>query len=215
MPPRTLEETGRHESDEDTPLLKMKVDTMQKTVEPTASILQEIMIQSQTTLPTLQSLVLTKIPWFISLRFVGGMGAPELAAAALATTLCNVTGMALSVGLSSGLGTLAGQAKGELSSRMRQEKRERINLDMTEDANLKAESHPDLPNNDEPITSIIFLWRGMVIQLLVIVPVALWWLSGVENTLVYLGQARTLSAMTQDYLRVLAPGLMAYSIGWT
>ena len=73
--------------------------------------------QLTTAIPTLYTMVLYKIPWLISLRFVGGLGAEELAAAALATTICNVTGMSLSVGLSSALTTLASQAKGELLTR--------------------------------------------------------------------------------------------------
>lgn len=59
-------------------------------------------------------MLLYKFPWLISLRFVGGIGAEELAAAALAATLCNVTGLSLSVGLSSALTTLTGQARGDL-----------------------------------------------------------------------------------------------------
>ena len=42
------------------------------------------------------------------------LGSDALAAAALATTLCNVTGMSFAVGLSFGLSTLTGQAKGDL-----------------------------------------------------------------------------------------------------
>ena len=58
-------------------------------------------------------MLLYKVPWILSLRFVGHSGSQELAAAALATTLCNVTGMSLSVGLSSALTTLTGQARGD------------------------------------------------------------------------------------------------------
>jgi hypothetical protein len=174
-----------------------------------------MIVQSETALPTLQSMVLTKIPWLISLRFVGGMGAPELAAAALATTLCNVTGMSLSVGLSSALSTLSGQAKGELLARMLHEKRRRVSFDMAQSVDLSGEVNGLVAANHEPITSIIFFWRGMVIQLSLIVPVALWWVMGVKKTLLQLGQTELLSTMTETYLQVLAPGLLGYSIGWT
>ena len=215
MPPQVLEEEARPcAANEDTPLLRKDADAHMTWVK---NIVNEIIVQSETALPALQSMVFTKIPWFISLRFVGGMGAPQLAAAALATTLCNVTGMALSVGLSSALSTLSGQARGELISRMKHDKRCRISFDMTQSAGVAISPEPmiDSPSKDEPITTIIFFWRGMVIQMCVMLPVAIWWLTGVESTLLHLGQTQLLSTMTQDYLRVLAPGLIGYSIGWT
>ena len=128
MSPRVLEDERQYAENEDTPLLIVKDDNANKSL--VAKIFHEMVVQSETALPALQSMVFTKIPWFISLRFVGGMGAPQLAAAALATTLCNVTGMALSDGLSSALSTLSGQAKGELVSRMLHDKRRRISFDV-------------------------------------------------------------------------------------
>ena len=131
MPP----ETRQHTAHEDTPLLVGRSDCADESdLNATekywfANPLQEMVVQSKTALPTLQSMVLTRIPWLISLRFVGGMGAPQLAAAALATTLCNVTGMSLSVGLSSALSTLSGQAKGELISRIIHDKQRRVSVD--------------------------------------------------------------------------------------
>ena len=219
MPP----ETRQHTAHEDTPLLVGRSDCADESdLNATekywfANPLQEMVVQSKTALPTLQSMVLTRIPWLISLRFVGGMGAPQLAAAALATTLCNVTGMSLSVGLSSALSTLSGQAKGELISRIIHDKQRRVSVDMTQSPGVTRSSEPiiDSPSNDEPITTIVFFWRGMVIQLCVMMPVAIWWLTGIESTLLHLGQTQLLSTMTQDYLRVLAPGLIGYSIGWT
>ena len=214
MPPRVLDkEAPQFAAKEDTPLLIGR--DVHANIPWVAKIFNEMIVQSETALPALQSMVFTKIPWFISLRFVGGMGAPQLAAAALATTLCNVTGMALSDGLSSALSTLSGQAKGELVSRMIYEKNRRVSFDMAQGAGVTSELKNDSPSNDEPITTIVFFWRGMVIQLCVMMPVAIWWLTGVESTLLHLGQTQLLSTMTQDYLRVLAPGLIGYSIGWT
>jgi Na+-driven multidrug efflux pump len=65
----------------------------------------EIAEQWKTAFPAIAGMLLYKFPWLISLRFVGGIGAEELAAAALASTLCNVTGLSLSVGLSSAADT--------------------------------------------------------------------------------------------------------------
>jgi len=167
----------------------------------------------ETALPTLQSMVLTKIPWLISLRFVAGIGSEELAAAALATTLCNVTGLSLSVGLSSALTTLSGQAKGELVSRMVQQKRNRASFDNAE--SQKEQSIISPTDNREPLTPLIFLYRGLFIQLALVIPVGIWWIVGVRNALIFLGQRDIIASMTEDYLRVLAPGLWFYSINWT
>ena len=81
------------------------------------SFLSELRTQLRTSIPSILCMLLYKVPWLISLSFVGSIGSKELAAAALATTLCNVTGMSLSVGLSSAITTLTGQARGELISR--------------------------------------------------------------------------------------------------
>ncbi len=215
---------------EDTPLLKIKLvqNNAVLTDKPLFSrMYNELLDQLETALPTLQGMVFTKIPWLISLRFVGGIGAEELAAAALATTLCNVTGLSLSVGLSSALSTLAGQAKGELLSRGNHEKRRRVSFDLAATANdngnddevetpmmLFPRKHHNVPHQ-ESITPIVFYWRGMVIQLTLVIPIAIWWLLGVKDVLIQLGQAEQLSTMTQDYLQVLAPALLGYSINWT
>jgi len=220
MPPRSSDASSNGTLTETTPLVNAKNDVQNHAIatdEPLWSrVYAEVLDQLDTALPTLQGMVFTKIPWLISLRFVGGIGAHELAAAALATTLCNVTGLSLSVGLSSALSTLSGQAKGELVSRMIHEKRRRVSFDLAaeESGNLIAGNN-DSQEEEEPITPIVFFWRGMVIQLSMVVPVAIWWLFGVKNVLISLGQAERLSSMTEAYLRFLAPSLMGYSINWT
>lgn len=163
---------------------------------------EEVSEQMDTAFPTLQSMVLTKIPWLISLRFVGGIGAEELAAAALATTLCNVTGLSLSVGLSSALTTLTGQAKGDLHSRLIHEKRRRVSFDLAagEDAEgLKAMDQSTTPpkDNQEPLTPLIFLYRGLFIQLALVIPIGIWWIFGIKNVLISLGQRDILASMTE------------------
>lgn len=166
---------------------------------------REISEQMTTALPTLQSMVLTKIPWFISLRFVGGIGANELAAAALATTICNVTGLSFSVGLSSALSTLSSQAKGELLMRSTRQQDEEDNI----------KERRDECNNREPLTPMVYLFRGLLIQLAIVIPIGVWWIIGTEKTLLSLGQQDFIASMTESYLRVLAPGLWGYSISWT
>lgn len=146
--------------------------------------------QRRTAGPTLASMVINRFPWLISLRFVGAMGTNELAAAALATTLFNVTGLSLSVGLSSALTTLTGQARGLLLSKP---------------ATTKEQS----------LGPIVYYYRGLLVQLLFVIPMGLWWIYGVEGVLIRLGQSTTLAHMTAAYLRILAPGLWGYSINWT
>lgn len=74
----------------------------------------EFQIQSSTATPSIIGLLLYKIPWLLSLHSVGILGLLELASASLAMTLCNVTGLSLSVGLSFALTTLTRQARGDL-----------------------------------------------------------------------------------------------------
>eukprot|EP00977_Amphora_coffeiformis_P014598 scaffold4097_cov166-Amphora_coffeaeformis.AAC.55 len=206
--------------------------------DPIVSVRDEWADQLKTAWPTLLGSLLRKGPWLISLRFVGGIGGDELAAAALASTLCNVTGLSLSVGLSSALTTLAGQARGHLL-RKRQleegtevqawEKQQQffgegsaVELESLESA--KSEPAPLLSRGEssfsetpssKPIMPLVFLYRGMFIQIVFVIPVGIWWLYGIEPVLIRLGQGAMLSSMTQDYLRILAPNLWAYSINWT
>lgn len=142
--------------------------------------------------------------WLLSIRFVGGIGANELAAAALATTLCNVTGLSFSVGLSFALTTLAGQAKGELKSRA---SRRDVEVEVTPSANDNC--------NNEPLTPLVYLFRGLAIQLSIVIPIGIWWIMGTEKALVSLGQQNEIAAMTGSYLSILAPGLWSYSVSWT
>lgn len=189
-------------------------------------LLAELDAQSKTACPALQSLVMSKIPWFISLRFLGNAGGEELAAAALATTLHNVTGMSLSVGFSFALSTLAGQAKGEMMSRGKQSDTRPIHPYEIVEGNcetvpLHLEHEPSAQNvpvrdhNAAPIMPIVYLLRGMCIQLCLVVLVGIWWIAGIEDLLVGLGQGPKLANMAASYIRILTPSLWAYSIQWT
>ena len=63
-------------------------------------------------LPVTCNMLAYRAPWVISVMFVGRLGETPLAAAAMASTLANVSGLSLLVGLSSALSTLGSQAYG-------------------------------------------------------------------------------------------------------
>ena len=166
-------------------------------------------------------MLLYRVPWLLSLYFVGSIGSKELAAAALATTLCNVTGMSLSVGLGSAITTLTGQARGQLLARGEEMKK----IVGTGSNNFLSDETTPLTNNgsrkhgtgtdNAPILPLVYLYRGIFIQLAFVLPVGCYWLHGVKPILLYLGQGEQLSTMTQTYLQILAPGLWGYSLNFT
>jgi len=176
------------------------------------SFLSELKKQLETAVPSTLCMLLYRIPWLISLVFVGSIGSKELAAAALATTLCNITGMSLSVGLSSAITTLTGQARGEMIARGK----EKIDVSPS----LNNETTPLIQNtsqNDDtsPLLPLVYLYRGIFIQLAFVLPVGCYWIYGIKPLLLLLGQGEDISTMTEQYLRLLTPGLWGYSINWT
>ena len=201
-------------------------------------IWREVLLQFRTSFPTLVSMLLYKIPWLVSLRFVGGIGSLELAAAALAATICNVTGLSVSVGLSSALTTLAAQARGEiiLQNEKNRIKSKAVCTDQVSTSTkgetsclLDEDRHPAYdhipPSLDQscgkqweapsPLLHLVYLYRGIFIQFLFVLPIGLWWIYGIKPSLITLGQGEQLSEMTDAYLRILTPGLWSYSINWT
>ena len=204
------------------------------------SVFQELRKQLKTSVPATASMLLYRLPWLISLSFVGTIGAKELAAAALATTLANVTGMSLSVGLSSALTTLAGQARGELLARgggrgmMEKEpvmcgelsplstsksKPPEGDADVyyhsfdSEDKYMTTQQNDD--DSSPPILPLVYLYRGIFINLGFAIPIGLYWVHGIKPLLLYLGQGDELSTMTEQYLRLLVPGLCGFCINFT
>ncbi|GAX25058.1 multidrug resistance protein, MATE family [Fistulifera solaris] len=181
-------------------------------------------------------MVISKIPWLVTLRFVGQLGATELAAAALAMTLRNLTGLSLSVGLSSALATLTSQSRGQLQAKLA----ERKNQKQTEgvDSKLFMEYDNDIETVEleerlgflgrrnervlssnalprAPLLPLVYYYRGIFLQLAFVIPIFIWWWKGLRPFLVALGQEEQLAAKTDSYLRILAPGLIFYSINWT
>jgi multidrug resistance protein, MATE family len=171
------------------------------------SLKSEFLAQFKTAWPTLACLLLYRCPWIISLRFVGDMGATQMAAASLASTLCNVMGMSLSVGLSSALTTLTGQARGHLLKKIHQQEERDHASAMSIQQVQSTRSALLLP--------LVYLYRGILVQLCIIFPMGLWWIFGnVSATLQALGQTEELAIGTAEYLRILAPGLWSYSLHW-
>jgi multidrug resistance protein, MATE family len=198
-------------------------------------VYKELQIQLRTSIPAIIGMVINKIPWLLSLHFAGNLGTQELAAAALATTLCNVTGMSLSVGLSSALSTLTGQSRGNTATKSRT--LEDLESPVRQVTNTKWEGEALLTTQSDQNTEhygsqesnvshtvqeefapngpMIYLLRGTFIQLLFVIPVGLWWIHGTQDILISLGQEHRRAIMTSRYLRILAPGLWGYSINWT
>ena len=150
--------------------------------------------------------------------------------------------MSLSVGLSSAITTLAGQARGELIARAESVRHttrrdeawgsmkklvvcdECDGHDETTPLTSQSNGHDQNgkhqytefdEDDSSPILPLVYLYRGIFIQLAFVLPVGCYWLHGIEPLLLYLGQGEELSSMTQQYLRILTPGLWAYSINWT
>mmetsp|Transcript_17267 Transcript_17267/g.38945 ORF Transcript_17267/g.38945 Transcript_17267/m.38945 type:complete len:504 (+) Transcript_17267:167-1678(+) len=79
------------------------------------SLWREYREQLRISIPTTFNLIIFRLPWLITLHMVGSAPtttAPQLAAVILATTLTNIMGHSLVVGLSSALTTLTLQARG-------------------------------------------------------------------------------------------------------
>lgn len=209
--------------------------------------LKELQNQSKTALPAIVGLLCYRLPWMISLHFVGMIGAKELAAAALASSLCNVTGLSLAIGLSSALMTLAGQARGhllklalergesvgnsvgnsgnsssssttkedlienEISPLLKNEEEIEERIDINSKQENKSSILDEATGDESPLLPLVFLYRGLIIQFGFVIPVGLWWISGIEPVLLYFGQSEELSKMTSTYLRILTPGLWCFS----
>jgi len=156
--------------------------------------------QLPTALPTLFSLLINRFPWLITLRFVGGLDDDSrLASAALANSLSNVTGMSIAVGLSSALVTLSAQAVGDAK---RRHTLERNDLDWSQ------------RSRDEMFLPLVILYRGTYLLLLILIPIFLWWIFGVEHFLRLIGQEEVVCVQTARYMKVLAPGMLAMCINW-
>ena len=117
------------------------------------------------------------------------------------------------MGLSSAITTLASQARGELLSSINkqdgdQEVEDQITSRRTNGTKVltgKDETTHLLANFDaekgdgkeeEILLPLVILYRGIFIQLLFVVPVGIWWISGIRECLIALGQDSTISDLT-------------------
>jgi len=168
----------------------------------------ELLLQWKTSIPASLNAMGNSLPWLISIAFVGRIGAKELAAAALATSICNVTGLSLSMGLSSAVTTLTGQSKGDMMQR-RQRLKERRVCD-NKNISKPIDTYESIPKEDKtqinanmkwetiyPMTPKTYLYRGFFIQILFVLPVGIYWIYGIKQALLSLGQDETISEMAQ------------------
>lgn len=77
------------------------------------SIVEEALSQSKMAWPVVVNMVSYRAPWVISIAFVGRLGEVELASAAMASTLANVSGISVVMGLSNAQSTLSSQVNEE------------------------------------------------------------------------------------------------------
>ena len=181
----------------------------------------ELSQQLKTSVPTMLALMTNVVPWMISIHFAGQLGSQELAAAALATTICNITGMSISEGLSSAMITLAGQARGELIAKKRVESvndEEHRLLDGLSNASYHsttATREQDKQESDTPLLPLVYLYRGLLVQITFLLPIGVWWVwFGAGSALESLGQKEELAFAASDFLSVLYLSLAGYSFYW-
>lgn len=205
----------------------------------------ELYIQLTTAAPTFLGLVLAKVPWLVSLRFLGSLQSNhELAAASFANSLANITGMAVAVALSSALATLTSQARGELQQRRKKkqvvleedrlmrgttteaaavvstiELKELLPPNDNDDIEIVALTHcgsTDIginPSTQPLLTPLVYLYRGLFMNLLFLVPMTLFWvLGGMGAVLRQIGQDEAILQLTLQYLKILAPGMIGATL---
>ena len=80
------------------------------------------------------------------------------------------------------------------------------------DVSMQNETTPlktRIQNDDDdrsamPLLPLVYLYRGIFIQLAFVIPVGCYWLYGIKPLLLYLGQKDEISTMTEQYLRILS-----------
>ncbi|GMH86876.1 hypothetical protein TrST_g12257 [Triparma strigata] len=136
-------------------------------------------------------MIFYRAPWLLSLYFVGNLstlenGGSPLAAAALASTIANVTGLSIVIGLSSSLSTLSSQSYGT----------------------LQTSSTSSLP---QFLTTGLTVHYMFTIPIFII-----WSFTSIPyNLLILLGQDPILSYNTSLYLSRLSPGLLGHTLMFT
>lgn len=176
----------------------------------------------RTSLPTTADMVLGQVSRIITLSFVGNIGVQEMAAAALATSINNVTGCSIAFGFASAVATLTGQAKGrmldiEAQAAERREEKENQCLSslstlLTDNSNGEDEKSSEAAPEILPST---YLFRAIFVHLLFALPVASSWLYGLKPVLIWLKQEEVVSDMAQEFLRILSLQLFFFTVFYT
>lgn len=111
----------------------------------------ETLVQLHTVIPSLIGFILAKLPWMISLRFLGALDDTHaLAAASFGNSIVNIAGVAVSIALSSALATLTSQAVGEMRHRESTPKEiEMISSNNTSSSSKKETERVQLLQDDE------------------------------------------------------------------
>lgn len=157
---------------------------------------KELQTQLKTSVPASLNALGNSLPWLISIGFVGRIGSKELAAAALATSICNVTGLSLSMGLSSAIATLTGQSKGDINQRReKMMKHVNVNVNVMDDIELRQASL--ILDITQPMTPKTYLYRGIFAQLMFVLPVGIYWLYGMKPLLIAMGQNEIIADMAE------------------
>lgn len=115
------------------------------------------------------------------------------------------------------MSTLTGQSRfGQLQkSSSSGEQNPLLDESSTCEVNYQTTSSKIVTDNSAPIQPLVYLYRGLMVQLIFMIPIGIWWLIGTKPLLLKLQQSEKMSTMTQDYLRILTPGLWSYSVNWT
>jgi len=82
-------------------------------------------------------------------------------------------------------------------------------------SNISYDSVKEDSHARPQLQPLVYLYRGILIQMVIVLPVGGYWLYGTEPMLLALGQEEELAKITENYLRILTLGLWAYSINWT
>jgi Na+-driven multidrug efflux pump len=89
--------------------LQEQSKTVVNSINPPPSTAEEVTAQCKMAWPVVVNMVSYRAPWVISIAFVGRLGEVELASAAMASTLANVSGLSIVIGLSNAQSTLSSQ----------------------------------------------------------------------------------------------------------
>jgi Na+-driven multidrug efflux pump len=104
--------------------------------------------------------------------------------------------MSVGVGLSTALTTLAGQSHGALNLRKIEGMTIIYGSKINDQENQRLLKESDY-HGKKSLSTTVYLFRGMFITFLFVIPIGLYWLNGIKPLLIWLGQGEAVSDMTQ------------------